>query len=438
MGERRVNRLRRWLNDFYHQNKKYLVCADCHGPLYLKGGGATGFKQQLHFSHYQSEEYKNCPLNENNSSISPEQAKANQYRGVQESKRHERLKNALDEIMEMDDDCSGTIIDKCYAGREKNERRKPDVQTKYKDKSLVLEIQLSTEFITIISARETYYRSKNAFMLWIFDSFAKNGLMNQSERDIFYKNNSHAFCIDQYHIEKSKKDKKLNLIVIHNTPYIKNGKIEDKRNKPESITIDDIVFDEKTLSAYYFPYDKKYQELKRSIIYDNLKKLASSPDSLQELDSYLHEISDISSDFRFDLRSFIIYMLSAREGKDILGRDISKYISNCQLFLNPSGKGNWLFYFYSVLKYNCHDFLPGNGSEKMNNKAERYLKAFRKNPVDKEYSRFYPKKQCEELFAFLFPDEYEKFCELVTWAGIDWQRVDTEHFVKLDRYELHR
>lgn len=435
MDDRRVNRLRRWLNDFYHQGKKYLVCAHCHGPLYLKGGAQTGFKQQLHFSHYQSEEYKTCPLNEGAPRISPEQAKANQYKGAQESKRHERLKNVLGEIMESDADCHATIIDKCYTEREKNERRQPDVQTKYKDVSLVLEVQLSTEFITIISERESYYHDKKAFMLWIFDSFARNGLMNQSERDIFYKNNSHAFCIDPPLIAKSKKYKKLHLNVVYNIPYIEDKKIKN-RLQSEAITLDDITFDHESFSAYYFPYDNRYKELKMSIIYDNLKEIVRNHQDAEILDIYIRKISEISSPFRFDLYKFIVYMLSAREGKDILGRDKSKYIANCQLFLNPHGKANWLFYFYSILKHNGHEFLPGNGAEKMEDKAKRCLKSFKSNPKDELYSRFYPNKWCQELFAFLFPNEYVKFLELIDWAGLEWEKVDTSHFALLDGYEI--
>lgn len=434
-GERRVNRLRRWLNDFYRQEKKYLVCAHCHGPLYLKGGGGIDSKQQLHFAHYQSEEYKTCPLNEDNPSMSPEQVKANQYMGVQESKRHERLKNALGEVMEMDTDCRGTEIDKCYAGREKHERRRPDVQTNYKDINLVLEVQLSTEFITIISDREAYYRDKKAFMLWIFDSFSRNGIMNQSERDIFYKNNSHAFCIDQSLLEKSKEHKKLYLNVIYNIPYIEDGKIKN-RLQSEIITIDDITFNNETFSAYYFPYDKRYQELKLAIIHENLKKLVTEHSSIEKLEPYLQKITEIATPFRFDLHGFIVYMLSAKEGTDILGRGESKYISNCQLFLNPSAKGNWLFYFYSVLKHNGHKFLPGKGQEPMENKAEKSLKSFKADPTHEKYSRFHPKKSCEELFAFLFPNEYQRFLELVRWSGIEWEEIDTSHFSLLDGYEL--
>jgi hypothetical protein len=435
MDERRVNRLRRWLNDVYHQGKKYLVCAHCHGPLYLKGGGHTGFKQQLHFSHYQSEEYNTCPLNDGAQKISPEQAKANQYKGAQESKRHERLKNILGEIMKSDIDCYETIIDKCYAEREKNERRQPDVQTKYKNMSLVLEVQLSTEFITIISERELYYREKKAFMIWVFDSFARNGLMNQSEKDIFYKNNSHAFCIDQLLIDKSKKSKKLNLNVVYNIPYIEDKKIKN-RLQSEVITLDDVVFDHETFSTYYFPYDNAYKELKMSLIYDNLKELVRYPQHAEKLDIYIRKISEISAPFRFDLYNFIIYMLSAREGKDILGRDKSKYIANCQLFLNPLGKANWLFYFYSILKHNRHEFLPGSGKEKMGDKAKKCLQYFRANPNDKLYSRFRPNELCQQLFAFLFPNEYVKFLELIDWTGIEWEKVDTSHFAMLDGYEL--
>lgn len=127
-----------------------------------------------HFVHYsKTEEFKSCPYNNRNSNLTPNQIKAIQYNGIQESLRHQRLKNIIGEIISSDKECSNTIIDKCYTNREKHERRRPDIQTFYKDKNIVFEIQLSREFVTIISDREAYYRKRNAFLIWIFDENAK-------------------------------------------------------------------------------------------------------------------------------------------------------------------------------------------------------------------------------------------------------------------------
>lgn len=68
----------------------------------------------------------------------------------------------------------------------------------------------------------------------------------------------------------------------------------------------------------------------------------------------------------------------------------------------------------------------------MNCKA--LLKKLQENPYSEEVAFLHPTKQCEKLFAFLFPEEYKKFLELIEWAKISWEPVDTSHFETLETY----
>ena len=432
-GERTFHRLRRALTDAHQQGKKYLVCSRCYGALFLRGGNESVGSHRRHFAHYESEEYSKCPLNDGSSSISPEEIKREQYLGLQESRRHKILKNLLGEIIKLDKDClySDTAIDKCYSRREKHERRRPDVQTVYKGMNLVFEIQLSKEFITIINERENYYRSKHAYMIWIFDSLSCGDMMTQSQKDIFYSNNSQMFYIDRGTIDKSIKMKKLCLNVIYNIPFVDENMIKNKTECCE-ITIDDLTFDRNSFLVYYYQYDIKYQELRRKIIINKLKEMLKSSDE-EKICSYLHDVTEIN-DFQFKVYRFLELMLSAKIGGDILGRGVSYYISNCQTLLHDKGNPSWFLYFYSILKNNGHNFLQGNGKKTMICKVKEIFKFLKKNKNDNRCRYYYPDKKFEKLFAFLFPYEYNQYIILIHWIGIPWEKIVISQFDRCDRY----
>lgn len=427
--ERRISRLRRWLTEYHQNNTKYLACALCRGAVYLKGNSYHDSSQQLHFAHYQSTEYESCPLNDNNRPLSQNEQRAVKYNGVTESKRHFRLKNILGTIMGQDKDCDHIHVDKCYKNREKNERRRPDVQCIYKNQNLVFEIQLSTEFVTIISERENYYKEKNAFLLWLFDSTSTNHL-NRSEKDIFYLNNSNMFCLDKKSIDSSLQQKKLNLLVYYEFPEIEGEKIVSKSAPPKRITIDDITFNKDTVSAYYFDHDKEFQVHRHTLIHSKLKKMIQA-DSQDDLAKYICEISDIKFIYSSKLFRFIMHMLSGKIGTDVTTGCNSKYIFNIQGMLNPFGNAELFAYFYTTAKHNKQELPNGKGRKTIPEKARDALKNLRDNKINSSY---YPNPEYQEVFAFLFPEEHQRLLELISWAKIPWEGVDIDKFKALQLY----
>lgn len=426
-GVRETERLRHHLTRVYRKNRKYLVCQYCHGNVYLRGG--FGKEHQLHFVHFQSKKFDKCPLNEHNSQKNETEIRAIKYNGVPESKRHFNLKHLIGKILNLDKDCSRVIVDKLFRGRDLHERRKPDVQCIYKGKKFVFELQLSTEFITIIQEREEYYRSKGAYLIWIFDSFTKDTVMNLSQKDIYYIN-SNAYCLDDESIKASFANNKLNFLAVYDIPKIEGTEIISHRHD-KRINLDNLTCDN-TFNTYYYNYNKSYYEYKYEVIYKKLIAFINNDEEKylnKVVTNYLRRISEISLDFKFDVYNFVLYMLTAKYGRDILDRGISKYKFICNLFLNPLGNGTLLFYFYSVLKNNDKDFPDMRTQQK----AKDIFKEFHTGNAEIRL-RFTPKKDQEELFSFLFPNEYKKFLELVQWAGLSWNAVDVSRFEHLDYY----
>lgn len=162
LEEGKVISLRRELSQCYQKNEKFLTCAYCQKPLFLKGGGEAKNKQRLHFSHF-SNDGEECPFGQRGKS--KEEMRALIYHGVKESPIHIEMKNSVAVSLSSDPRFHDTYIDEVYKYRLPEERYRPDVQTWYLDKNIVFEIQVSPEFITIIQSREDYYTRKKAYLL---------------------------------------------------------------------------------------------------------------------------------------------------------------------------------------------------------------------------------------------------------------------------------
>ncbi len=427
-GERNRTLIRRHLTDCYRAGKKHLVCPLCHGALFIREGG-----KRPHFVHYETKEFESCPYKDTHNHLTPEEIKMRQYNGVQESARHKNLKNTVGNILQMDNNFSNPVIDKCYIYREKHERMRPDIQTLYNNKKVVFEIQLSKEFITIISKRENYYRENEAFLIWIFDNFSNTALSIQSSKDIFYPNNSQRFYVDKFSLEKSKKEKLFYFNVAYHIPFINETSmtIEDSLVKKE-ISLNDLTFDQKNYSVYFYNYRERYMELKLNIIHRKIKNLVKL-DYFPRIKNYICRITGISENFDFQLKQFLTIMLSAKEGTLFIDENHSLHKKTKNIF-NESSTGvkpSWFFYFYTVLMINHPKFYPSTIHEELKRKIRRYKNEIINNPTS---TTFIPCKKSELLFAFLFPNEYKNFLKLMSSLKLPWVKIDSTRFDNLHDY----
>ncbi len=259
-----LNDTRRELVRCYRHGEKYLVCGLCHGPLCLKGGSDKSHKQRLHFFHLPSPESNECPLHLG-SQISKDEMRAIIYDGVKESPCHREMKNTLGSILALDSSCHDIYVDELFKRRLPHERYKPDVQGYCLDKNIIFEIQISSDFVTVIQSREEYYRNKNAYLLWIFNAFSTDfAQQTLAQKDIFYGNNRHAFCFTRECATLSYQHKALHLQVFYQMPLIANGRIEFRSVPPQIITLHDIQFDS-DFTAYFYDFKRKYEECQQEL-----------------------------------------------------------------------------------------------------------------------------------------------------------------------------
>jgi hypothetical protein len=181
--------------------------------------------------------------------LSPhEQESFNRILIAKESPRHKELKNKIGNLLEKVDgvDKNSITIDNKFIIRD-NEKRKPDVYCRYKDKEIVFEIQLSNLSLGYILSRYEFYKKNNIFLVWILDNFDiyKQGTL---ERDIKYLTKYENF----FKLDETSNSFKLECEYKYS--FLTNdNKLLSKWQK-RSVSLDEIKFDNQDYQIYFYNF----------------------------------------------------------------------------------------------------------------------------------------------------------------------------------------
>jgi competence CoiA-like predicted nuclease len=266
MDEESIFRVRAENERYLQKGKHFLVCSLCHQPIKIRGD-KRGSKT-LHFAHLHSS--GDCPI-KTGQTYTKEEINAMKYNGVKESEEHKKLKEFIFTMLSNNKDFTNTYCEKTFknTGLQKVWKR-PDVSTRYKDKNIVFEIQLSTTFLDVIVSRQDFYYSNNTNIVWIFNKFYEDlSTLKFTEKDILYSNKNNIFILDNEMIEKSIKNKILLLKCFYLKPF-RNSKNEiDFEWERKEVNVTEIIYDDLTNKSYIYNYDW----VKTKLLYeDKLKK----------------------------------------------------------------------------------------------------------------------------------------------------------------------
>lgn len=239
------------IREMYHNKSLLLSCCECEQDL----GVSDSKYDRLYFKHKPGHSY--CILSDGK--LTPQEyEKFTEVLKSKESDRHKYLKNRIGELLKNvpEVDVDSVSIDNKFIIRE-DEKRKPDVYCKYKDKEIVFEIQLSDLPLGYILSRYEFYKKHGIYLIWILDNF---DIHNQStlERDIKYLTKyENFFKLD----EKSETFKleceyKFPFLTDENTlltPWIK-----------KDISLDQLKFDNENFQVFFYNFgENKEKEEKR-------------------------------------------------------------------------------------------------------------------------------------------------------------------------------
>jgi len=224
-------------------DKVFIRCGCCQERLYLKARYNVYEEHRSYFlSHCVTPDKTSdpdCPQRANNATQHLNFLRALKYRGQQEGQQHYRLKHLIAKALYHDTKIPDeSILIEQRISREK-EWRKPDVQAIVQGKITAFEVQLATEFITMIHHRQHFYRQFGQ-IIWILPKLNPDEL-NQSQLDIAHSNGHHLFVLDNEHELLSKSSHTFQLLCWINMPLLEDNRIK-RRWESRTVTLNDIYF----------------------------------------------------------------------------------------------------------------------------------------------------------------------------------------------------
>jgi len=183
-----VIKLRSALQEGIQREEPLYACSMCRVPVYLV---SQKDERKFHFRH--TLEDGRCSA-KTRGQLSQDEIDARRYNGVKESQAHINMKNWVAESLRADLDFTDIEVEKRWTGKFNGEWRKPDVRAKYKGTPVVFEVQLSTTYLNVITARRSFYQREGALLLWVFAHFDE-GPRRLTQDDVFFTNNRNAFVV---------------------------------------------------------------------------------------------------------------------------------------------------------------------------------------------------------------------------------------------------
>jgi competence CoiA-like predicted nuclease len=261
VAQKEIFKLRRNLEIGIQKKDSKLVCAICHQPIKLR----AGLERIVHFAHLKDSE--NCPIKTDTNYSKAEWLRMI-YHGTKESKKHIDMKNRMNDILNIDERFSDIKIKKTIKDlKEKSKWKKPDVQCKYNNKTIVFEMQISHTFLSEIVARDIFYDINEIPLYWICDNFYPYfDYVKVFHCDILYHHNCNLIVLDNDAYKYSIKNRALNFKVYWLKPHIKDKQILYDHWCQKIIDFSEIKYDMENNKLFYYDYEKNENEIKENII----------------------------------------------------------------------------------------------------------------------------------------------------------------------------
>lgn len=270
----------------FHKDEVELYCCECTQKLNV----STSKNDRLHFKHQPNA--KDCLLKD--SKFSPKELdELTRVFKSKESDRHKELKNKIAQKISKIEGISSINVDDKFIIND-NEKRKPDVFCKYKDKQLVFEIQLSDLSLRYIISRYEFYKRNGMYLIWILDNFDIQG-QNQTERDIKYLTEYQNF----FNLDED--NEAFRLLCTYKFPFLVNNNKLLTKWIEKSISLSQLKFDKKLYQAYFFDFNKKLElkEKERLINIEREKKEETERKKAIKIQNAKEKAEEIIDDLRY-------------------------------------------------------------------------------------------------------------------------------------------
>lgn len=184
-----------------------LRCHECGGPVYVKAVRSQGELSRPMFAHYKDAD-RNCPWFTGDT-ITPDDARAEQYQGQQVSAAHEQICALIEELVRLDSRYIRSTRGSYLPPVENERGRYPDVYVEWEGvRPFVVEYQRSSTFQNEVTDRTLHYAREGISLLWVFSHLDQENL-KQSFQDVIRRHRGNAFVLDQAAVAASREQRTL-------------------------------------------------------------------------------------------------------------------------------------------------------------------------------------------------------------------------------------
>ena len=230
------------------QSRPLARCRLCGGSVFIKSQ-ATEAGLSPYFAHF-SDAPRECPWH-HGPNLHPDNARAAQYQGQQESALHRWLCNQVAERVGADPRARGISVDTYQRPTIEGRGRWPDVYFEIAGLGrFAVEIQLSKPFAPEIVARQLFYNREGISLIWLFRELLDP--LPQGFRDVLTLQRGNAFTIGDDVLRASKAKGTLLLDCHLEAP--RGGFL-----KPKRVALDDLTLNS---GRSVFLTDRRTQVLK--------------------------------------------------------------------------------------------------------------------------------------------------------------------------------
>lgn len=177
-------------------------CLLCQGDVYIRTA-----KNKPLFAHYAGSN-PSCPWFTGDNQ-KPDNVRAGQYQGRQESEAHRRMCDLIEELAKADSRYVKSAVDAYLPPTKADFGRYPDVLIEWEGVGeFAIEYQMSHTFQTEVSQRCVHYEREGIPLLWVLSSFDTNHIP-QAVSDVVHRHRGNAFVMDQQAVQASREAKTL-------------------------------------------------------------------------------------------------------------------------------------------------------------------------------------------------------------------------------------
>jgi len=204
-------------------------CRLCEGRVFIRAQAVdSGHLPLFRHAHGAPED---CPWYTGTTLI-PDDARAAQYDGQQESAEHRQLCHLIEELAKRDSRCADSAVEKYLRPAVHKRGRFPDVYLDMSDLGrFVIEVQLSKPFAPEIVARHLHYEREGVAILWVFTNLDEP--LPQGFHDVITMQRGNAFLFDD-----EARDASFNAGTLVLKCYLEDG--EGGYRAPRLVKLDDL------------------------------------------------------------------------------------------------------------------------------------------------------------------------------------------------------